>query len=157
DEVVAFLEAGEQPVYVGFGSMAMHGAADLGRVALDAARANGRRAILGRGWAELDPGEGPGDRLVVGEVNQQALFRRAAPVVHQGGAGTPPTAALAAAPQVIVPQIVDQPHWARRVVELGIGAAHDGPVPTVGSLATALATALKPETRARAAEVATEI
>jgi vancomycin aglycone glucosyltransferase len=64
---------------------------------------------------------------------------------------------LAGAPQVVVPQIVDQPHWARRVEELGIGAANDGPVPTSGSLASALARALDPATRARATAVAGEI
>jgi vancomycin aglycone glucosyltransferase len=57
----------------------------------------------------------------------------------------------------VVPQLVDQPHWARRVAELGIGAAHDGPVPTSGSLAGALAIARAPETRARAIAVAGDI
>jgi vancomycin aglycone glucosyltransferase len=40
------------------------------------------------------------------------------------------------------------------VAELGIGAAHDGPTPTFESLSAALRTALAPETRARATEVA---
>ena len=80
-----------------------------------------------------------------------------AAVVHHGGAGTTTTAALAGVPQVLVPQIVDQPHWARRVAELGIGAAHDGPVPTAKSLASALGTALAAETRARATAVAGEV
>jgi vancomycin aglycone glucosyltransferase len=66
-------------------------------------------------------------------------------------------AAVAGTPQVIVPQIVDQPHWARRVAELGIGAAHDGPVPTSQSLASALKTALAPDTRARATVVSGEV
>lgn len=157
DDVVTFLDAGDPPVYVGFGSMAMRTAEDLGRVAIEAARAHGRRVILGRGWADLAPLDDGDDWMVVGEVNQQALFRRVAAVVHHGGAGTTTTAALAAAPQVVVPQIVDQPHWARRVAELGIGAAHDGPVPTADSLVGALATALAPETRARATAVAGRI
>ena len=88
------------------------------------------------------------DSFAVGEVNQQALFGRVAAVVHHGGAGTTTTAARAGAPQVVVPQIVDQPYWAGRVAELGIGAAHDGPTPTVESLSAALRTALTPETRA---------
>jgi vancomycin aglycone glucosyltransferase len=37
---------------------------------------------------------------------------------------------------------------------LGIGAAHDGPVPTAGSLSAALSTVLAPPVRARAAAVA---
>ncbi len=156
DELLAFLDAGAPPVYVGFGSMAMRTAPDLARVAIEAARANGRRLVLGRGWADLAPDDG-GETLVVGDVNHQALFRRVAAVVHHGGAGTTTTAALAGVPQVVVPQLVDQPHWARRVAELGIGAAHDGPVPTASSLAAALGVALAPGTRERAALVAGQI
>ncbi|HEY2917145.1 MAG TPA: glycosyltransferase [Candidatus Limnocylindrales bacterium] len=160
-ELEAFLDAGSPPIYVGFGSMAMRGASDLGSVALESARAHGRRLVLARGWADLvssgGPDQGPEDRIVVGEVNQQALFRRVAAVVHHGGAGTTTTAALAGAPQVIVPQLVDQPHWARRIVELGIGAAHDGPVPTTETLAAALGTALAADTKDRAVAVAGRI
>jgi vancomycin aglycone glucosyltransferase len=157
DELAAFLDAAEPPVYIGFGSMAMRTSGDLARVAIEATRAHGRRLILGRGWADLARTDDIGDCLIVGDVNHQALFPRVAAVVHHGGAGTTTTAALAGVPQVVVPQIVDQPHWARRVVELGIGAAHDGPVPTAGSLASALGAALAPETRARAIAVAGEI
>ncbi|MEU6196231.1 glycosyltransferase [Streptomyces sp. NPDC047061] len=154
DDLSAFLAAGEPPVYVGFGSMALRGAPDAARTAVEAVRAQGRRVLVGHGWAELAPSDDKDDCFTIGEVNHQALFRRVAAVVHHGGAGTTTTAALAGAPQVIVPQIVDQPHWAARVAELGIGAAHDGPVPSVDSLSAALAAALNPETRTRAAAVA---
>jgi len=157
DGLEAFLDAGEPPVYVGFGSMAMRTSTELARTAIDAIRGQGRRAILARGWAGLAPIDDRDDCYVVGEVNQQALFRRVAAVVHHGGAGTTTTAALAGVPQVVVPQIVDQPHWARRVAELGIGAAHSGPVPTVESLGAALAMALSTETRERATAVARTI
>ncbi|TNC29739.1 glycosyltransferase [Amycolatopsis alkalitolerans] len=152
DGLEAFLEAGEPPVYVGFGSMAAHVSTDIARVAIEAIRARGRRVLLARGWAGLTASGG--DCFVVGEVNQQALFRRVAAVVHHGGAGTTTTAARAGAPQVIVPQIADQPYWAGRVAELGIGVAHDGPAPTVDSLSAALTTALAPETRTRAKAIA---
>jgi vancomycin aglycone glucosyltransferase len=157
NELKAFLAAGEPPVYVGFGSMAMRTSTDLGPVAIEAIRSHGRRAILSRGWADLGSTDDRADCFVIGDVNHQALFPRVAAVVHHGGAGTTTTAALAGAPQVVVPQIVDQPHWAHRVVELGIGAAHDGPVPTSESLASALGTALAPETRRRAIAVAARV
>ena len=156
-ELEAFLEGGEPPVYVGFGSMAMRTSPALAGVALEAARASGRRLVLGRGWADLSPADDGSDWLTVGEVNQQALFRQVDAVVHHGGAGTTTTAALAGAPQVIVPQLVDQPHWARRVAELGIGVAHDGPTPSAESLARALGIALAPETHARATAVAARV
>ncbi|MDX3454006.1 glycosyltransferase [Streptomyces sp. ME02-8801-2C] len=156
-EVLAFLDAGESPVYVGFGSMPMRESADVARVAVEAVRAQGRRVLVGRGWADLALIDDQDDCLAVGDVNHQSLFPRVAAVVHHGGAGTTTTVARAGAPQVIVPQIVDQPYWAARVAELGIGAAHDGPTPTFDSLSAALDIALSPGTRERAAAVAATI
>ncbi len=153
-ELAAFLEAGTPPVYVGFGSIPMPAADDVARAAIEAIRAQGRRAVVSRGWADLALIDDRDDCFAVGEVNQQALFARVAAVVHHGGAGTTTTAARSGAPQVVVPQIGDQPYWAGRVAELGIGAAHDGPTPTFESLSAALKGALIPETGARATAVA---
>nr|ADU56099.1 hypothetical protein CA878-21 [uncultured organism CA878] len=151
-ELEAFLDAGPPPVYVGFGSM--NAPLDAARVAVEAVRAQGRRVLLGRGWADLALIDDRGDCFAVGEVNHQMLFRRVAAAVHHGGAGTTTTAARSGVPQVVVPQIADQPYYAGRVAELGVGVAHDGPTPTFDSLSAALATALAPETRARATAVA---
>jgi vancomycin aglycone glucosyltransferase len=137
---------------VGFGSV--RAPDDVAAVAVDAIRAQGRRIVISRGWADLaaiDEGE---DCFIVGEANLQALFTRVAAVVHHGGAGTTTTAARAGAPQVVVPQIADQPYWAGRVAALGIGAAHEGANPIRESLTVALQTALAPEVGARAAELA---
>jgi vancomycin aglycone glucosyltransferase len=153
-ELTSFLDGGAPPVYVGFGSMPMHASADAAQVAVEAVRAQGCRVLVGRGWAELALTDDRDDCFAVGEVNQQALFRRVAAVVHHGGAGTTTTAALAGAPQVVVAQAADQPYWAGRVAALGIGAAHDGPVPAFESLSAALSSALSPETRAQADAVA---
>jgi vancomycin aglycone glucosyltransferase len=153
-ELVAFLDAGPPPVYVGFGSMPVVDSQNTARVAIEATRAQGRRALLAQGWADLTLIDDRDDCLAVGEVNQQTLFGQVAAVVHHGGAGTTTTAARAAAPQVVIPQGQDQLYWADRVANLGIGSAHAGPVPTFESLSAALATALTPETRARATAVA---
>ncbi|WP_114560692.1 glycosyltransferase [Desertihabitans aurantiacus] len=153
EELVDFLDAGEPPVYVGFGSMGLHGRDDLAEIAVESARALGRRVVLAGGWAGLTPPDGTGDCLVIGEVNQQALFARVAAVVHHGGAGTTTTATRAGVPQVVVPQLADQPSWAERVDDLGVGVAHPGPAPTVESLTAALRTALEPTTAQRARAV----
>jgi len=151
-ELEAFLDAGTPPVYVGFGSM--RAPKDVARVAIEAIRAQGRRAVVARGWADLALIDDRDDCFGVGEVNQQALFGRVAVVVHHGGAGTTTTATRAGGPQVVIPQMADQPYWAGRVADLGIGTAHDGPTPTTESLSAALGTALTPETRTRATAVA---
>ncbi|MGW6915847.1 glycosyltransferase [Kitasatospora sp. NPDC054939] len=153
-DLVAFLDAGDPPVYVGFGSIPVPDPAEVARAAVEAVRAQGRRAVLSRGWADLTLVDDRGDCFVVGEVNHQALFRRVAAVVHHGGAGTTTTATWSGAPQVVVPQGADQPYFAARVAELGIGAAHDGPTPTVESLSAALGVALAPGTGERAVAVA---
>lgn len=145
DGLEKFLDDGEAPVYVGFGSMAAYAPEGIARIATEAIRAHGRRIVLGSGWAGLTAVDDAEDCFVVGEVNHQALFRRVAAVVHHGGAGTTTTAARAGAPQVIVPRIADQPYWAQRVAELGIGAAHPEPVPTAESLSAALTEALASE------------
>lgn len=154
DELLAFLDAGTPPVCVGFGSMPMRASKDAARVAIEAIRAQGHRVLLLRGLAELVLIDDRDDCFITGEVNQQALFRRVAAVIHHGGAGTTTTAAQAGTPQVIVPQVVDQPFWAGRVAELGIGAAHDGADPDFDSLSAALSKALTPETCAKAMAVA---
>ncbi|APY84600.1 glycosyltransferase [Streptomyces alfalfae] len=155
-DLSAFLDAGAPPVYVGFGSM--HASKDMARNAIEAIRAQGLRALVSRGWADLGPTDDRDDCFAVGEVNHQRLFGRVAAVVHHGGAGTTLTAARAGAPQVVVAlQMSDNPYWAGRVADLGIGAAHDDTTPTSESLGVAVKTALSPETRARARSMATEV
>jgi vancomycin aglycone glucosyltransferase len=67
-------------------------------VAIEAVRAQGRRVLVAHGWGKPGPIGDAGDCFAVGEVNQQALFGRAAAVVYHGGAGTTTTATRVNAP-----------------------------------------------------------
>jgi vancomycin aglycone glucosyltransferase len=154
-ELETFLDAGEPPVYFGFGSI--RASEDLSQVMIKSARALGRRAIVSRGWADLSLVDDQPDCLAIGEVNQQALFKRVAAVVHHGGAGTTTAAARAGAPQVVIPQLYDQHYWARRIHHLGIGTAHAPGTPTTDSLTSALRHALQPDVAARAQSIATAV
>ncbi len=154
-ELEAFLHAGEPPVYFGFGSI--RAPEDLSRVMIQTARALGRRAIILRGWADLSLADNEPDCLAIGEVNQQALFKRVAAVVHHGGAGTTTAATRAGAPQVVIPQHYDQHYWAQRVHDLGIGTAHPFGSPTTASLMSALEHVLQPDVTARAQSIATAV
>jgi vancomycin aglycone glucosyltransferase len=151
-EVEAFLAAGEAPIYFGFGSI--RATPNLSQAMIASARALGRRAIVSRGWADLVLPDETGDCLAVGEVNQQALFPRVAAAVHHGGAGTTTAAAMAGTPQVIVPQMYDQPYWASRVADLGIGVAHAQGTPTAESLTRRLEAALAAKVATQAKSVA---
>jgi vancomycin aglycone glucosyltransferase len=154
-EVHTFLDAGEPPVYCGFGSI--RAPDGLARIAIESVRALGRRTILSRGWADLQLVDAEPDCLAIGEVNQQALFSRVAAVVHHGGAGTTHAAARGGAPQVIIPQHYDQHYWSQRVEELGVGVRHESSVPTTESLTRALERALEPGVASRARALAPRI
>ena len=147
-ELEAFLNAGEPPIYFGFGSISAP--ADLSQVMIQSARALGRRAILLRGWADLSLVDNEADCIAIGEVNHLALFKRVSAIVHHGGAGTTHAATRGGAPQVVIPQHYDQYYWAGRVEQLGIGIAHKTPTPTANSLTSALEQALRPHVTARA-------
>jgi vancomycin aglycone glucosyltransferase len=151
-ELEAFLDSGEPPIYFGFGSN--RAPDNLNRVMIEAARVHGRRAIVSRGWAELSVIDDGPDCLTIGEVNQQALFKRVAAVVHHGGAGTTTAAARAGAPQVVIPQHYDQHYFAARVQQLGIGVAQAGSTPTTDSLTSALECVLQRDVAVRAQSLA---
>jgi len=151
-ELETFLDAGEPPIYFGFGSI--RAPQDLSQNMIQAARALGRRAIVLRGWADLALLDNEPDCISIGEVNQQALFKRVAATVHHGGAGTTTAAARAGAPQVIIPQHVDQHYFAQRIHDLGIGTAHAPGAPTTDSLTEALSHTLRPDVAANAKLIA---
>jgi vancomycin aglycone glucosyltransferase len=77
-ELEAFLDTGALPVYVGSSSMSMRTSEHAARVAIEAVRAQGRRAVVARGWADLGLIDDLDDCFVVGEVNHQAPFGRVA-------------------------------------------------------------------------------
>ena len=123
-------------------------------IVVKAVQRAGVRALIGRGWGGLDPGELPPTVYAIGHVPHDWLFPRTAAVVHHGGAGTTHAGLRAGRPTVICPFFGDQPFWARRVQALGVGPA---PVPqsklSVERLAAAITQATTQEDMAtRAAE-----
>jgi len=119
-ELTAFLEAGEPPVYIGFGSMVSGDMGETLGIVLEAVRQSGVRAILSKGWGGGDiPAQA--DVFVADFVPHDWLFQHVAGVVHHGGAGTTAAGILACCPTLVVPFGGDQPFWAERVQELGIG------------------------------------
>jgi UDP:flavonoid glycosyltransferase YjiC (YdhE family) len=159
-DVVAFLEAGPTPVYVGFGSMTSADPDATLALILDALARAGQRAVLLHGWAGLATGrELPDTVIAVDEVPHSWLFPRMAAVVHHGGAGTTVAGLRAGIPSVVTPLTADQPSWGRIVHRLGAGPR---PIPfrhlTATRLSRAIAAAVSdPAIRERAAELGERI
>lgn len=116
-----FLDDGEPPVYVGFGSMGgFRGAATLRDRILEGL--SGQRVLLSAGWASLTDGALPGNVHPVGQVPHDWLFQRCSAIVHHCGAGTSHQAARSGVPSIPVPFTADQPFWADRLHGLGVAA-----------------------------------
>jgi vancomycin aglycone glucosyltransferase len=81
----------------------------------------GCRALISRGWAGLGAASLPEGVMVIDPVAHQTLFPQLAAVVHHGGAGTTHSAARAGVPQIVIPHVLDQFYFARRVEDLGVG------------------------------------
>jgi UDP:flavonoid glycosyltransferase YjiC (YdhE family) len=119
-----FLEAGEPPVFIGFGSVVELENTGTIEIIRDAARVTGVRVIIPSTWAEVEP-DSCADRNILfsRRLPHTAIFPRTAGVIHHGGAGTLYTAALAGVPQSAVPHTMDQYYLADRLVQLGLGPA----------------------------------
>jgi sterol 3beta-glucosyltransferase len=120
-QLESFLEEGEPPVYVGFGSMAGRNPEHYARVVLEALVKSGQRGVIATGWGGMSVMSVPQNVLVLDSAPHGWLFPRMSAVVHHGGAGTTAEGLRAGVPSVIVPFTVDQPFWGNRVESLGAG------------------------------------
>ena len=119
-ELTDFLERGEKPVYIGFGSMVSEDMGSTLDIVLEAIRKSGVRAVMSTGWGGVEIPESD-DIIVADFVPHDWLFRHVCAVVHHGGAGTTAAGIQAGLPSLIIPFGGDQPIWADRVQALGIG------------------------------------
>jgi UDP:flavonoid glycosyltransferase YjiC (YdhE family) len=156
---MAFLAAGAPPVYIGFGSMANRSPQKVAHLVPEALELSGQRGILAAGWGGLAQANLPDHIFALDAIPHAWLFPRVAAVVHHGGAGTTAAGFRAGVPSILVPFTGDQPFWARRVTELGVGPQ---PIPrrklTAERLASAIAAATTDQNmRARAAALGERI
>jgi len=126
--LVKFLEAGEPPVFIGFGSMPVPDPTVTTRLILKALRRAGKRGILGAGWAKIGAVELPETVFALDYAPYAWLFPRVAAVIHHGGSGTTGFALRSGVPSMVIPFTADQPFWGRRTHELGVGPV---PIPFV--------------------------
>lgn len=151
-ELVAYLDAGDPPVYVGFGSMAGF---DTGRVlAAVVGGVGGRRALFHPGWSGIDPALLPGNFHAIGPAPHDWLLPRCAMAIHHGGSGTTHSACRAGVPGIVVPFAGDQFFWGARLRAAGI-MQHPltGRSVTAESLGQAIAFAESTQAQARAAQL----
>lgn len=141
-----FLDDGAPPVYIGFGSIVVDKPEVLLATVLGAVKETGVRAVISKGWSELNADEIPSTVFFLGDCPHEWLFRHVSAVVHHGGAGTCAAGLINGRPTAIVPFFGDQPFWGDRVAVAGAGPA---PIPhkklNVENLSEAIRFCLTPE------------
>jgi sterol 3beta-glucosyltransferase len=158
-DLVKFLDAGAQPVYIGFGSMVDNKSKEKGQIILEGVKQSGQRAIIAGGWGGIEGIQSDENIMVINEAPHDWLLPKVSAVVHHGGAGTTAAGLRAGKPAIICPFIVDQPFWGHRVHALGAGPK---PIPQKSLTAEALAAAIceavqTPSIRARAEQLGNAI
>jgi Glycosyl transferases, related to UDP-glucuronosyltransferase len=119
--LLRFLESGDPPIYIGFGSMVGGSFAELQKIVLESLKSTGQRAVLSSGWRKFDAMEFPPNVYPVDYVPHEWLFPRVKAVVHHGGAGTTAAGLRAGKPTLVVYFGGDQRFWGERVFRAGAG------------------------------------
>jgi UDP-glucoronosyl and UDP-glucosyl transferase len=160
-ELVKFLAGGEEPIYIGFGSISGIEDPDaFTRMVFDAVEAAGVRALISKGWGDMGKGmDIPDNILLLDNVPHDWLFPKVRAVVHHGGAGTTAAGLKFGKPTMVVPFFGDQPFWGAMVATAGAGAKQCLPLKklTVARFAEGIKQCLTEEARQKAAEIAKSI
>ncbi len=120
-DLIYWLEAGEKPIYIGFGSIPVPDPARFIRVLHELLTETAYRFIFCQGWSKIE-GLAEHPRLfVVPTANHDWLFPRCRAVITHGGIGTVAAALRARTPLIVASIFADQPWWGKRVERSGLG------------------------------------
>lgn len=154
--LVKFLDAGEPPVYIGFGSIVVDDPDSFTKMIFEAVQLAGVRALISKGWGGLGgKDDTPENIYMLENTPHDWLFPKVKAVVHHGGAGTTAIGLKCGRPTMIVPFFGDQQFWGNMIGRAGAGAQ---PIPykelTTEKLVNGIRQLLKQEARLAAEEVA---
>ncbi|KAF3322181.1 sterol 3-beta-glucosyltransferase UGT80A2 isoform X2 [Carex littledalei] len=156
ETLVRWLETGDKPIYIGFGSLPVQEPEKMTRIIVEALEMTGQRGIINKGWGGLGNLSEPKDFVfTLDNVPHDWLFLKCKAVVHHGGAGTTAAGLKAACPTTVVPFFGDQPFWGERIHARGLGPA---PIPvdqfSLSKLVNAINFMMDQKVKERAKEIA---
>lgn len=121
-DLQAWIDAGEPPVFLGFGSMPVLEPEPLFEAIRAVTTELGLRAIVSENCVPSGPAGFLPDHLrAVGAVDHDRLFPQCAAVVHHGGLGSVTSSLRAGRPTMVCSVLVDQPWWGEQMRRLGVG------------------------------------
>ncbi|WIE83705.1 glycosyltransferase [Curtobacterium sp. MCPF17_021] len=119
-----WLDAGDPPVFFGFGSMPVRDPGAMLAMLTDVCEQLGVRGLIGAGWSAMPIGvaQRAADRMrLVGPLDHTSVMPRCSVAVHHGGAGTTAASIGAGLPTVVCAVAFDQPFWGQRLRDQGLG------------------------------------
>lgn len=158
DPLDKFLNSGDQPVYIGFGSIVVDDADKFTEMVFEAVRIAGVRALVSKGWGGLGGENVPDNIFMLENTPHDWLFPKVKACVIHGGAGTTAMALKCGKPTMVVPFFGDQHFWGPM-----IGRAKAGPEPVpykhlnAEKLAEGIKYCLTEEAQEKAREMARDI
>ncbi|KAG6011869.1 hypothetical protein E4U43_008065 [Claviceps pusilla] len=153
-----FLDAGEPPIYIGFGSIVIDDADRFTELIFEAIEKAGVRALVSRGWGGLGRDKAPDNVFMLDNTPHDWLFPRVKACVHHGGAGTTAIGLKCGLPTMVIPFFGDQYFWGSMICKSGAGPE---PVPykrlTSDNLAEGINYLLTEEAKSAAGRIAQDI
>ncbi|MDH5678004.1 MAG: glycosyltransferase [Nitrospinota bacterium] len=122
-DLLSFLDYGEAPVYITFGSFTQFDMDRNVELMADTAKLLNRRSIIQAYWENTTLLPDLDDVYLVRKAPHHQIFPRCAAVVHHGGAGTTQSSLFCGCPSVVVSHAFDQFFWADRLRDIGVGGA----------------------------------
>lgn len=157
DDLMAWINGGSPPLYVGFGSMTVSDPDALAAVIAAATQTLDLRVLLATGWSGLRIDDA-GDRIrAVAAVDHDTILPRCVAAVHHGGAGSTAATLRAGLPTLIYWLGADQPMWGRQVTRSGTGLSSPLAKIDERGLLASLKAILTPDHHHAARRIATQL
>jgi UDP:flavonoid glycosyltransferase YjiC (YdhE family) len=122
DGLLNFLSRHKKLLLITFGSMKNNDPLTKTRVFLKVLENQRIPAIINTSWGGLQKIENPPEHIFfVDNIPYDWILPKIYAIVHHGGSGTTHTACKYGCPSLIIPHIVDQYFWNRRIADLGLG------------------------------------
>lgn len=160
DSLTEFLDAGEAPIYIGFGSIVVDDANKFTNMIFEAVKLAGVRALVSKGWGGLggDSLDVPENIFLLDNTPHDWLFPRVKACVIHGGAGTTAIALKCGKPIMIVPFFGDQFFWGSMIEKAKAGPE---PIPykslSAEKIAEGIKCCLTKEAQTNAQSIATDM
>ena len=150
-DLQAWLDAGDPPIFLGFGSMPVIDPQPLLDDIIGVTTALGLRAVVSENCVSQGAADALPDHLrIVGSLDHDRLFPQCAAVVHHGGLGSTTASLRAGRPTMVCSVFGDQPWWGEHMRRLGVGTHVPFCKLDRAALESGLCTLLDPDVNARA-------